>query len=293
LSLDEDNEPLFAPTTFPGQDAAVAQAVTYPARMVANQLRETDSLLGRPRWSRRADGTAGVTDVKKFALCPAEYRHHMIHGVKVTPAMVLGSLVDRALVGRRGSRHDGPIEATAAAKDKAAAIVEAVRADPFAMQWITGEHQVEMSYEGPAGILLGTSGIDTLGTYPDGSHWVDDLKATANVEPDWLSRHVQKMHWDVQVTAYHDMCLAAGLVMAHGPGITCVSARAPHLVTRFQLSDGDLDECRKTLALWCEKLRACELADEWPGFAQRTLTLGKDRQLQLEGLDDDEAAEGA
>jgi hypothetical protein len=70
-----------------------------------------------------------------------------------------------------------------------------------------------------------------------------------------------------------------------------VEGPAPHDITVLVLSDRVLDEGRKCIAAWCEKLRACLEAGRWPGAVQSEVTWdwAEWGSTEAEEADNDEA----
>lgn len=50
--------------------------------------------------------------------------------------------------------------------------------------------------------------------------------------------------------------------------IIAVEATPPHCVTVLRVPERMLEEGRKSIRHWVEKLRACDASGEWPGYVQ-------------------------
>jgi hypothetical protein len=96
---------------------------------------------------------------------------------------------------------------------------------------------------------------------------IHDLKITSSADPDELSRHTWRMLWHVQGAWYVDGARAMGLDVDEFR-IIAVEATPPHCVTVLRVPERMLEEGRKSIRHWVEKLRACDASGEWPGYVQ-------------------------
>jgi hypothetical protein len=236
-----------------------------------------------------ADGKVHFSELKAMADCPAMYAHACHRAREMTRPMTVGAVADCIVFGNRGyaiyqgkvrngkewdafkDAHPNEIKCIVSEYDDAAGAAEAVMKDPVARELMAGcrfqdviqweAHGIECA----AGVKGERGGIDAWR-----SEMVIDMKVTADVEPEALSRHAWRSLWHAQMAWYQD-----GLNWIHGTidlapraRIIAVRSSAPHLVTVLPVSARSLDIGRKSIALWSEKLRACEAADQWPGYVQ-------------------------
>jgi hypothetical protein len=145
--------------------------------------------------------------------------------------------------------------------DEAKRIAEAVHAHPLARDFLVGKKEVPAEWT-MYGRKVATRGIDILG-----GSFICDLKTTTNAEPHTFQRGALRYGYHAQLAMYLDAARALGS-KATEAYVIAVETSAPYAVTVHRLSPRLLDEGRKLVRSWMERLRACEEADEWPGYTQ-------------------------
>lgn len=230
--------------------------------------------------------------LKQFARSPAHFKAYTEREFVSSPAMNLGTLIHALVLGgeyvcfeaeRRGkawtdfkSANEGKFIVTATELEKAKRAADAVLGDRVAAPLLEGRHEHAWN-----AVLYGRKAagrIDVAGPC------TVDLKSAADVEPYRFQRTCLRMAYHAQLAWYADARRALG----ENPGecfIIGVESSAPYAVTTLRITPRALDEGRKLTRLWVERLIACELADEWPGYAQSALDLDivEDAGLIIDG----------
>lgn len=216
--------------------------------------------------------------LKLMSRSPAHYR---VGFGEPTPAMRFGTLVHTVLLGgdyavwegdRRGNvwkdfeaKHEGRLIVTSKEYQAALQCAEAVRADRVAAPLLEGKHE-----QAWAATLYGRpceGRIDIAGPRA-----TVDLKTTSDASPWRFQRQCLALAYHAQLAWYQDARRALG----EDPGeayLIGVETKAPFAVTVLRITPRALDEGRRITRLWVERLEACELANEWPGYVQSAVDL--------------------
>jgi hypothetical protein len=217
-------------------------------------------------------------DLKRFAKSPAHYLAGIgIEGAD-SAAFRFGRLVHCLVLGGtvhvfEGARRAGKEwEAFLVGKEErdvykvdevlsAREVAEAVKANPIAAPYLKGRHELPVEWT-MHGRKVATRGIDILG-----STFVCDLKTTSNAEPHTFQRGALRYGYHAQCAMYVDAARSLGSDVTEAV-VIAVETSAPYAITVHRLSPRLLDEGRKLIRSWMERLQACEEADEWPGYTQ-------------------------
>jgi len=256
--------------------------------------------------TRASDGRVHFSDLKEMAKSPAHYLYSVnAPETEPTPAMRLGALVD-ALVfpgthdyvvweGSEKRKAEGkpPLRAGnewETFKKRYAAfeiydldeletaknIADALSRDRAASDYLTGEPQVALEWDA-FGLPFVTRGVDVVGW-----NLISDLKVTNSTEPRRFARHARERLWPQQITLYQTAKLEwADYELA----IVGVEATPPHCCTVLVLTPAMIERARKSLVLWTDRLRACEVSDHFPGYTEVPVPCDVD---EWEKGDDDE-----
>ena len=162
-------------------------------------------------------------------------------------------------------------------------MAEAVKAHPRAMELLQGSPEVELDWS-----FLGRacqSHIDVVG-----SDYLTELKSTRNCHPDRFKWQARQLGYHAQLAFYDEAVRFSGSEpRAHY--IVAVESSAPFVVTTLRLTDRMLDEGRRLVRLWMERLLACEAAGAWPGYCESTVDLDvPEDDAELTFADEEEAA---
>jgi hypothetical protein len=236
---------------------------------------------------RNADGTYHFSDLKKLALSPAHYRHSCLSIFETTRPMRVGSCVHQRVLGpQRGKEvivyegerksnawkdfaaaskleHPDAELVTSAEWDDSHDVAAAVLADPIALELLAGTRREQPITWEHDGFTCSTRGIDFVG-----NGYCGELKTTRSAEPEHFKRQGASLLYHAQASFYADGAQANGIDMSKGFFVIAVETSEPHPVTVLRFTPAALDLGRKTVALWFEKLRACEESDFWPAYSQ-------------------------
>lgn len=255
----------------------------------------------------RADGRVHFSDLAEMRYSPAHYRYRVTTPKEKTRAMTVGALADAMILGGRGwslypgkvrsgrewesfrAAHAGDVIGIASEVDEATDIAAAVLADETAqsllrapgMQYQTCHQWSAFGLDCSCGVPGERGGID--------AHSLErriliDLKVTVSAEPDKLMRHAYERMWHAQLAWYLEAM--TGLSSTWTAYLLCVEATAPHCVTVLRVPESILNDGRKSLTLWAERLRACEESGRWPGYTDSVVEMT--RPAWIEELNDDD-----
>ncbi len=242
--------------------------------------------------SNKSDGKIHFSDLKQMALSPAHYRLSCESPDREsTRAMLIGSVADALIFGtknvrycgaRRGTKEWGAFLHTCQVGDivcneseyaAGEACARAVNGDRTATELLYGcEYQVPLSGR-IHGLDVSTRGVDAL--HRDGRYLID-LKITQSSHPSRASAHWAGRKGPHQLEWYRQLCEANGIEI-QTTYLMCVESAAPHCVTVLRLYAEELEPERREIALWVEKLKACDAAGEWPGYVQSAVPFERGR----------------
>ncbi len=253
---------------------------------------------------RHADGTVHFSTLKKLALSPAHYRvacesetdpsrgmrigtgsHFLLLGPREGQRVVCFPGEDRRSKGWKdfAAENDGADILTLPEWSECESIAKAVLADPVAGPMLAAARKEVPLKWTSAGLPCSTSGVDLVGP-----GWLAELKTTTTTEPTAWARQALRMHYHCQLAWYEEGARANGIDVSGGLWIIGVEIAAPWAVTCFELTEGTILAARKSVGLWLEKLRACELNNSWPTYTQTAIPL----DLPVWMTDETEADDG-
>lgn len=242
--------------------------------------------------------------LKQFAHSPLHYWHAMQDMFEETLSMRLGSGAHAMLFGtpykvftgkkRQGkawdafeAEHEGSLILTPSEVVKAEAMCSALRGNALAMSVLFGpgmvhEQRIDWTWNGRA-----------YRSTPDGASRtvLADLKCLRSAKPDDVMWQSRKMAYHAQAAMYRTALneRGASIEACH---LVVVENKAPHPVTVMRFTEAALEQGERSLALWDEQRRACEAANQYPGYVQSIVDLdlpGDDGMAGLVFGDDDEA----
>lgn len=217
-------------------------------------------------------------DLKRFSRSPAHYLAGLGVEGEDTAAFRFGRLVHCLVLGGpvhifEGARRAGKDwEAFIADKnerdvykqsevDAARKVADAVKSNPLAAPMLDGAHEVPASWT-MYGRKVATRGIDICNP-----KFICDLKTTNNAEPFTFQRGGLRYGYHAQCAMYVDAARDMGLDVTEAY-VIAVETQAPYAVTVHHLTPRILEEGRKLVRSWIERLRACEEANEFPSYVQ-------------------------
>lgn len=251
------------------------------------------------------DGRVHFSELKAMAKSPAHFVEACRAAKTPTRAMTVGAVGDCIVFGNRGyaiypgkvrngkeweawrAAHPGVIHCIQSEVDDARGAADAVLGDPVSSAVLSvhdAEYQVCARWEAygldcAAGIPGERGGFDMVGTVSPlmaemvpgvvpGNTFVADLKITSSTEPYDFSVHAWKSMWHAQLSWYVDGIEAGGGRADHQLLIG-VEPNPPHNVTVLLVPPDLIEDGRRSIALWAEKLRACDRTGLFPGYTQR------------------------
>lgn len=253
---------------------------------------------------RNIDGRVHFSDLKKFALSPAHYKHACESTYEATRDMRIGTCAHQMVLGPRqgksivmfdGDRRQGSKWIDFAEENRGREIVTGpewkdaltvaavISQHPVIAPFLIGRKEVPLQWV-DAGIECATDGVDVVG---DG--WIADLKLTNSAEPRKFERTAASMFYHCQMAFYETGAKANGIDTSKGMFLLACESRPPYACTVFELNEATIAQGRKSNVLWLERLRQCEENDFWPEFAQAPVPLelpawmgDGDEELELE-----------
>lgn len=245
--------------------------------------------------------------LKQFSQSPLHYWHAMQGDYAESLSMRLGSGAHALLFGqlfavfegqRRGKAwdgfradHAGQLILTTSELGKAEAMVEAIRGNALAMSLLFGpgmqhERRIDWTWNGRA-----------YRSTPDafGPRVLVDLKCLRSAKPDDVMWQSRKMQYHAQAALYRIALREASLSTVDDCYLVVVENAKPHPVTVMRFTPMALEQGERSLVFWDEQRRACEQANEYPGYVQSIvdLDLPGDDMGDLVFSDDDNSNNGA
>jgi hypothetical protein len=231
--------------------------------------------------------------LKAYGRSPAHGKHARL-AAKDDPtyAMERGSAVDAILFGhkkvvcypgpvRRGKEYDAFAAQNVGNEilgkteyDKANRMADAVRASKLAEPLLNGVRQDTL--------LFNWMGM-ACRTTPDvrGPDFLTELKTAQTSDPSRFIWHARRMAYHAQMRFQEYGCEKLHMHIRHHY-IVCVESEAPHPVTVFHVEPEALDEADKLLMLWAERLKNCELSDNYPPYVECLVPLVWPKDIEYE-----------
>jgi len=225
--------------------------------------------------------------LKQFAVSPLHYWHAMQDQYEETLSMRLGSGCHAMLFGtpyvvwegktRNGKAWDafkaiyaGTLILSRSEERKARAMCDALRRSELAMSVLFGpgmvhEQRIDWTWNGRAY-------RSTPDAAPTKRGPLGDLKCLRSARPEDVMWQSKKAHYHAQAALY-EKALATKGVEVTGSYLVVVENKAPHPVTVLRFTPAALEQGERSLVLWDEQRRACESANEFPGYAQSVVDL--------------------
>jgi hypothetical protein len=245
--------------------------------------------------------------LKQFAVSPLHYWHAMQDQYEETLSMRLGSGCHALLFGtplavwtgktRNGKAWEqfkadraGMLILSESELRKADAMRTALRSSALAMSVLFGpgmvhEERVDWTWNGRA-----------YRSTPDGASKtvLADLKCLRSAKPDDVMWQSKKAQYHAQAAMYRRALNERGASIGDC-FLVVVENKPPHTVTVMRFTPMALEQGERSLAFWDEQRRACESANEYPGYVQSVvdLDLPSDDMGGLVFPDDDNEQETA
>lgn len=239
------------------------------------------------------------SNLKHIARSPAHYKASL-SGRPDSASLRLGRIVDTVILGgppvvvfegtRRGKAWDQFQEAhpddeivTETEWEAAQPVIAAVRRHERAMSLLTSgtpKKRIWWNWLGRA-----CSGEpDVQGQY------LVDLKTTRCAEPGRFTKQAMWLSYHAQLAWYRNGLLLSGAEPPAQVYIVAVETSDPFPVTVLRLTERAIEQGERLCRLWMERLIACEMSGDWPGYVQSVVDLDVPDELELTFGDDEEAA---
>jgi hypothetical protein len=235
--------------------------------------------------------------LKWMAKSPKHYQHYLKHRLEPTPAMRIGSMAHKLMLGgpreyvtfpgkvRRGKAWEEfkaewePQGVEIVSKTEyatALAVADALRDDRNVQDLLhLTDHEVPLRWkigerdcEGMADILS--------------NRVLADLKVTNDANPDRFKWHAMRMQWPQQLAWYENGAIASG-IEPMVVSIIAVEPKPPHPIVVYDLTENALDYGRRNYNLLLNQLQVCEENNHWPGYVSgiASLDVPDDDELTL------------
>ena len=266
-------------------------------------------------YRNKADGRVHYSDLKHMAISPSRYVKACLYPKPMSRAMTVGTVTDSLVFRnqkiavypgkvRNGKEWEawrlanaGAVQCIQSELEDATEMADRVLRDPVAKRALSGcETQGVLQWEMhglpfASGIKGVRGGFDAYSLRPmrdfcgfedEYGPYTADLKAcTIDGTLDEVHRHSLKMGWHIQGAMFGDAMLATGRPwQTHRVIVVC-----PTDVVVIRYTEAAIDAGRKSLALWCEQLRACEASGTYPGIAQDETECDAWQELDATGLE--------
>jgi hypothetical protein len=223
------------------------------------------------------------SELKEVRKSPKHFRSAYEHPKKQSSDMLFGSLTHSVTLengdpfvvyegGRTGNAwkkfkedNAGKMIVTEDEHAEALVIAHQLHADPNAAPLLRGLHEKRCSWTTMGRKCGGT--IDVIG---DG--FIVDLKTTNYAEPAFFGRKALSMGYHAQLAWYLDGARSLGHLVNEA-WIVAVETAPPYDIVVHHVKPRALEEGRKLIRLWMERVAQCEAVNEWPGYVQSPVDL--------------------
>ena len=236
---------------------------------------------------RASDNRVHITDLKSMSETAAHYRYQSQVGRADTNSLSLGRLVHYMALEdgqphvfdgtRRGKAYEAwaatlppdAVQATQGDYDTARNIVDALQSDPLAVEWLSGQRELDIEWE-----WCGLPCSSRLDVYHPGVQRLVDLKTTAgSAGPYAFARECKKYSYHAQMAFYREALRWKGLEVKE-VGFVAVSTKPPHVPAVYRLTDEELELGERMCRAWIEALSNCLHSGHWPGYSAQPMELG-------------------
>ncbi len=238
--------------------------------------------------------------LKYIAQSPRHYQHALTTPVEPNAAMRIGTAVHYRVLGgtpyqvfsgtRRGKAWDefeassgGALILNAREAETAEKAAFSVLMGNLDAERLLSTCQKETPFDWTfCGRACHTRGVDFHSDTVFG-----ELKVSMTANPEKFWAHASKQGWFAQLAWYEEALRFVGGDHKRTAYIIAVEPKAPYLSTVFQVREADLEQGRRQIRGWMERLLQCEADDHWPGYAERIIEL-QPPAWALDAVDEDE-----
>jgi hypothetical protein len=221
------------------------------------------------------------SQLKRMSQSPAHFLYHLNapEPTRKKPSYEKGTALHSSLIGNEdavvvyeGRRAGGKWDDFAAANEGRAILIpsesrdvvgmrEAVRRHPRAMELLDGIRETTVHWNQGGRPCRGTPDVRT-------DRRIVELKSGRTTQPDRFIRDGLRFGYHASLAWYLDGVASSQAGTPEEAWIVAVESSPPYPVTVFRLTDRAIDKGRRLCRLWFERLRICELSDEWPEYVQ-------------------------
>lgn len=219
--------------------------------------------------------------LKLFGKSPAHFAAAL---EQESSAMDIGSAAHSLVLGgrdvvaypgkvRRGKEYDQFVlenpEAlilTRAEFGRASRMAGAVKGNADAMRVLDGDREQTIFWRVQGRACRGTPDVRS-------DKFITELKTGETSDPRFFPFKLRRFCYHGQLAWYSDGAVLSGLPDPEEHFVVAVEATYPHVVTVFRITKDTIDQGRKMIRLWFERLIQCEAAKEWPGYCQSIVDL--------------------
>jgi hypothetical protein len=176
---------------------------------------------------------------------------------------------------RAAGKHDAVI-VTRAEHELAQGCVEALLAHDDAAELLAGEHEASLRWE-----YLGRPCAGRLDVLTTAARRITELKMTTSSEPDWFIRNAMRLGYHAQLEWYAEGARYNGWRIDQ-LCIVAVEPRPPFAITTMEATPRMVEEGRRQMRIWMERLLSCEQADSWPPYVQSRVPFDPPERFELD-----------
>lgn len=149
---------------------------------------------------------------------------------------------------------------------RATMTARAVQENAAAMRVLEGVREETMYWRVQGRACRGTPDVRS-------DAFITELKTGETSDPRYFPFKLRRFSYHAQLAWYSDGAVLAGFTDPKDHYVVAVEANYPHVVTVFRITRDTIEQGRKMVRLWFERLRQCEAANEWPGYCQTVVDL--------------------
>lgn len=165
---------------------------------------------------------------------------------------------------------------------RASRMAKAVKDNRDAMRVLEGDREQTLYWNIQKRACRGTPDVRS-------DAFITELKTGETSDPRFFPFKLRRFSYHAQLAWYSDGAVLCGLPDPKEHYVVAVEATYPHVVTVFRIARETIEQGRKMVRLWFERLLQCEAANEWPGYCQSIVDLELPNE-NFEMLDAEEVA---
>jgi hypothetical protein len=164
-------------------------------------------------------------------------------------------------------------------------MAKAVTGNAEAMSVLDGDREQTMYWDVQKRACRGTPDVRN-----DEKRFITELKTGETSDPRFFPFKMRRFCYHGQLAWYGDGAALAGHPDPKDHFVVAVEATYPHVVTVFKVNRW-IEQGRRLVRLWFERLLQCSAANVWPGYCQSVVDLDPlDEALEMLDAEDVAAA---